>query len=231
MTGESGTPGGSDTTTNAAADRNELPPAKHRRLAGLGLLRSLAVTCVLVVLYYLLPLNHLKNVRLVLAAGLLLLLAFASWQLLAVTRARYPAVRAVEALATTVPWFLLLFASAYFIMARANPANFSTHVLTRTDALYFTVTVFATVGFGDITAVSQSARLVVTAQMMLDLLVLGLGLRMFVGAVRIARRQAGPGLPSGQTRQQGDGPPAPRTSDRSGRRPLSRGNSPGGSTS
>jgi hypothetical protein len=31
------------------------------------------------------------------------------------------------ALAGTVPLFVLLFASAYFVMARASPANFSTH--------------------------------------------------------------------------------------------------------
>ncbi len=205
MTGESSTPGGGSTTTNAAADRNELPPAGYRRLALLGLLRSLVMTGVLVALYYLLPLNHINNVRLMLAAGLLLLSGFTVWQLWAVTRARYPAVRAVEALVTTLPWFLLLFASAYFIMARASPANFSPHSLTRTDALYFAVTVFATVGFGDITAISQSARLVVTAQMMLDLLVLGLGVRVFVGGVQSARRLAGPGDHSGQTRQRGGG--------------------------
>ena len=58
------------------------------------------------------------------------------------------------------------------------------------------MTVFATVGFGDITAVSQAARLAVTTQMMLDLLVLGLGVRVFVGAVQFARRQAGPGSPA-----------------------------------
>jgi len=180
------------------ANRNELPPTKRWRLAGLGLLRSLATTAVLAGLYYLLPLDRIKNVRLMLVAGLLILLAVTGWQLLAITRARYPAVRAVEALLTTVPWFLLLFASAYFTMASTNPANFNTHPLTRTDALYFTVTVFATVGFGDITAVSQSARLIVSAQMMLDLLVLGLGVRVFVGTVQFARRQADPGVPPGQ---------------------------------
>ena len=56
--------------------------------------------------------------------------------------------------------------------------------LTRTDSLYFTVTVFATVGFGDITATSQTGRLLVTAQMILDLIVLGLGIRVFLGAVQ-----------------------------------------------
>ena len=187
------------------AKRNEPSPPGYWRPVTLGLLRSLGTTVVLVGLYYLLPLDHIKNVRLTLVTGLLLLLAVTGWQLQAITRARYPSVRAVEALTTTVPWFLLLFASAYFTMASTHPANFNTHPLTRTDALYFTVTVFATVGFGDITAVSQSARLMVTAQMMLDLLALGLGVRVFVGTVQLARRSAGPGVPPGQTRQQGDG--------------------------
>lgn len=190
------------------ANRNDLPPAKRRRLIGFGLLRSVATTVVLVGLYYLLPLDHIDSVLWTLVVGLLLLLAVIVWQLRGILRARYPAVRAVEALATTVPLFLVLFASAYFTMAGASPANFSSHSLTRTDALYFTVTVFATVGFGDITAVSQSARLVVTAQMLLDLLALGLVVRAFVGTVQLARRQAQPatdaGIPPEQRRRQGD---------------------------
>ena len=95
----------------------------------------------------------------------------------------YPAVRAVEALATTVPLFVLVFASAYFVMARSSPGGFS-YQLTRTDSLYFTVTTFNTVGFGDTTATSQTGRFVVTVQMILDLLMLGLGIRVFVGAGR-----------------------------------------------
>jgi voltage-gated potassium channel len=186
---------------SSRTDRNALTPARRRRLIGLGLLRALATTVVLVALYYLLPLDHLKNVPVVLATGVLILAAVTGWQLRTVIKARYPTVRAIEALAATVPLFLLLFASAYFTMANANPANFSTHPLTRTDALYFTVTVFSTVGFGDITAASQSARLVVTVQMLLDLLALGLVVRAFVGAVQLARQQSastGPGVPPGQ---------------------------------
>ena len=191
--GDNGSGGpGRGCAISARAGRSELSRAKRRRLLGLGLLRALAATVVLVALYYLLPLDHIKNVPLTLASGLLILLAVTVWQVRAIIRARHPALRAAEALATTVPLFLLLFASAYFTMAGTNPANFSTHSLTRTDALYFTVTAFSTVGFGDITAVSQPARLVVTAQMLLDLLVLGLGIRVFVGAVQLARQQAHP---------------------------------------
>ena len=73
------------------------------------------------------------------------------------------------------------------ISREAHPDNFNVDSLTRTDSLYFTVTVFATVGFGDITATSQTARVVVIAQMLLDLLVLGLVVKVFLGAVEIGR--------------------------------------------
>jgi Ion channel len=171
------------------APLHALPAARRRRLI-IGLLRASAVTATLVVAYYLLPLAHLSGISLgvSLAAGLLALAAMAAYQLRAITRARYPGIRAIEALATTAPLFLLLFAATYVLMARADPSNFNVHPLTRTDSLYFTVTVFATVGFGDITATSQAARLIVTAQMILDLIVLGLGIRVFLGAVQRGQR-------------------------------------------
>lgn len=181
-------------------------PAR-RRLVVLGVLRSLAAAIVLVALYYLLPLDHLANVPLwvILVVGLVVLLAVAAWQLRLVLRSDFPAVRAAEALATTVALFLLLFAAIYFVMERGNPASFSHH-LTRTDSLYFTVTTFSTVGYGDITAASQAARLLVTVQMVLDLLALGLGIKVFIGAVQLARQgrpaPAGPAAGPDQPPQQ-----------------------------
>jgi voltage-gated potassium channel len=175
------------------ASRNgSLSDRRRRRRTLLGVLRSLATTIVLVVLYYELPLDHVRNVPVTLVVGVVILAVVTVLQLRVIGRSAFPAVRAIEALATTVPLFLLLFASAYVIMADANPANFSTHPLTRTDGLYFTVTVFSTVGFGDITAASQSARLVVTVQMLLDLAALGLVVRAFVSAVQSAKEQAAP---------------------------------------
>ena len=191
-------------TSPAAA----LGAAKRRRLTALALLRSAATATVLVALYYLLPLDHIPSVPLgvLLAIGLVILLSVAAWQVRTIIGARHPTVRAIGALATTVPLFLLLFATTYVLMARTTPASFSDH-LTRTDALYFTVTIFSTVGFGDITAVSQSARLMVTTQMILDLLILGLGIRVFIGAIERGRQRAqpdaaDPGSPPEQPRQQ-----------------------------
>ena len=61
--------------------------------------------------------------------------------------------------------------------------------MTRTDAMYFSTTIFTTVGFGDITAKSQAARVVVTLQMFLDLVILGLVARLVVNAVSIGKQR------------------------------------------
>jgi len=73
-------------------------------------------------------------------------------------------------------------------MARANQPSFGAP-LTRTDAMYFSSTVFTTVGFGDITAKSEAARLVVTVQMWLNLVFLGLVVRLVVNAVKFNQQR------------------------------------------
>jgi hypothetical protein len=130
----------------------------------------------------------------VLAGGLTVLLILLAVQVRAITRAKAPRLRAIEAMATVVPLFLVLFAVVYLLLAEQDPGAFS-GPLSRLDAFYFTVTVFATVGFGDITAVSPAARIAVTVQMLANLVVLGLGVRLVFGAVRIglAHRVTGPG--------------------------------------
>jgi hypothetical protein len=89
-----------------------------------------------------------------------------------------------------------LFATTYFLMAHAQSAAFGVH-LSRTDAMYFSATVFTTVGFGDITAKSQAARLIVTFQMMLDLVIIGIVVRGVVSAIKAGRqRPATSGAPA-----------------------------------
>ncbi len=171
-----------------SATDKDLTRAQRRRGITLGLLRALGVSAVLIALYYLAPLDRLTGISLLVAMiiGLLALAAVTAYQVWAILRAAHPRVRAIQALATTVPLYLLLFAATYFLMSHTDTSNFNVHALTRTDTIYFTVTVFATVGFGDISPASQVARLVVTAQMILNLIVLGLGVRLIVGAVQQA---------------------------------------------
>jgi hypothetical protein len=154
------------------------------------LLRAAGSTIALVVIYYLLPLNRPSTGSAVtmLVVGLVVFIGLVALQVRSIVRSPFPGLRAIEALATSVPLFLLLFAATYDVMASLSASSFS-QPLTRTDALYFTVTVFATVGFGDIAAKTEAARLVVTGQMIADLIIIGLGVRVIVGAVRRGRQR------------------------------------------
>ena len=87
-----------------------------------------------------------------------------------------------------MPLLLVLFAAAYYLMSRSDTGNFN-EALDRLDSLYFTVTVFTTTGFGDIAATAPLTRSTVTAQMVVDLIVIGLGIRAILGAVRIGRER------------------------------------------
>jgi len=164
-------------------------PGRHRLLVR-GMLRSLASAVVVVGLYFIGPFDAFRLFPLwaafVLAAILLAVVAI--WQIRAILRSPYPGIRGVEALAITAPLYLILFAATYFLLSVDDPANFSVDGLTRTDTLYFTVTTFSTVGYGDIFAASQGARVLVTVQMILNLLVLGAGIRVFMGAVQRSRK-------------------------------------------
>jgi voltage-gated potassium channel len=162
-----------------------LRPAQRRRLIFRAVLRGVLSTTVLVVLYYVLPLDEPWNgdtaVRVLI--GLLVFAGITVWQVRAIAGSPYPGVKAVEALGLILPLYLLVFASTYFVMERASAASF-TQPLTRTDALYFAVTVFSTVGFGDIAAKSEAARVVLIVQMLGDIALLGAGARVLLGAVR-----------------------------------------------
>ncbi len=163
----------------------------RRRFLLTTLVKAGAAALVVLVLYYTLPLDNIPDSLLFLALGveLAVLAAVVVWQVRRVLRASTPALAAIEALAFTVPLFLVVFAAMYVGLSSNSSENFNVGLLTRTDALYFTVTVFATVGFGDITATSQLVRGLVTVQMLLDLVVLGLLIRVFFGAVQEAWKQ------------------------------------------
>jgi voltage-gated potassium channel len=168
----------------------ELPRAQRRRLIFWAVLRGVLSAAVLVVLYYVLPLDESWNgdtaVRILI--GLVVFVGLMVWQLRTIAGSRYPGVKAFEALGLIVPFYLLLFASTYFVMERASAVSF-TQPLTRTDALYFSVTVFSTVGFGDIAAKSEAARVVLIVQMLGDLALLGAGARVLLGAVNRGRQR------------------------------------------
>jgi Ion channel len=82
--------------------------------------------------------------------------------------------------------FLLLLAATYTLISQGQPDAFTTPT-SGTHAVYFAVTVFATVGLDDISPVSQAARIVVIFQMIADQLLLGFVLRAFLDAMARGR--------------------------------------------
>ena len=155
-----------------------------------AVLRAAIIPTALVLLYYTVPIGDpfdgsaLASV----VAIVVVLVGLLVWQIRAVLESKYPGLRAADVAATVVPLFLLGFASTYLAMAQAYPGSFS-EPLDKTDALYFAVTVFTTVGFGDIVAVSQPGRLVVTAQMVCGLVLVGIVFRVLLGAAQAGMRR------------------------------------------
>jgi hypothetical protein len=80
--------------------------------AALAALRVLASIAVLVAVYYLLPsFHHTTWAEIaVLVIGLVLLIGLIAFQVHAIAQSRFPDVRAIEALAGTIPLYVLLFA-------------------------------------------------------------------------------------------------------------------------
>jgi voltage-gated potassium channel len=167
---------------------------RRRRYAIRTLVQSCLVTTVIICAYFLLPLSGSfdSGPSLVLALGLLVVTVLLVWQVRRVVQAPYPRVRTIAALVTALPLFLVVFSATYYLSSRSTPDAWS-EPLSRLDALYFSVTVFSTVGFGDIVPVSGLARVLTMAQMIGDVVVVGLVVRVMIAAMRegIKRKDSG----------------------------------------
>jgi voltage-gated potassium channel len=169
---------------------DDLSVHEKRRLVARAALRTIVTVALVVAVYFLVPMDRAISAATVaeLVLGVLVFFGVIIWQVRQISRSEHPGVRAVEALAFTLPVYILLFATTYYLMDHANATTF-TQPLSRIDSMYFSVTVFTTVGFGDITAKARAARVIVTYQMILDLVIVGVVLRLVVNAIKIGRQR------------------------------------------
>ena len=155
--------------------------ARERRRA---ILRILLLVTALMALYALLPLQNEKW-WLGLVIGLVAVAAIVPVtvrRINAISSSSQPLFAAAEAIVIVIAMLIFAFSTVYLAIDR-NGGQFA-ELDTKIDAAYFTVTTLSTVGYGDVHAAGQMARLAVTFQIIVDLSVIGIAVRLFVGAAR-----------------------------------------------
>jgi voltage-gated potassium channel Kch len=171
----------------------DLGRRERRRAVAGSTARCVLMTAAVVLLYYVVPLGVAPVdtggvVWLVL--GTVAFVAVLGFELHRILNAGLPQLRAVEALAVSLPLFVLTFAGAYVSLSEVDPADF-TERLNRTSGLYFAVVTLGTVGYGDIAPRSDLARILVSLQILVDLAYVALFLRLLVTVTRISLHRGG----------------------------------------
>jgi voltage-gated potassium channel len=162
-----------------------LDQRSRTRVAITVIAQALVAVVVLLALYYVVPTSESRIGGLVCA---IVFLGVVLFELRAIVRDPLPVPRAALAMARILPLFIVLFAWIYVGMSRGDPSTFS-EPLTKSGALYFTVTVLSTVGFGDITPAADAARLVVSVQMICDLVLIAIIVKLITGVAKHSRAQ------------------------------------------
>lgn len=73
----------------------------------------------------------------------------------------------VQELVLLLVLVVVVFAAGYYLLDRVRPGEVA-GLDTRLDALYFTLSLLTTVGFGDVHAAGQAARVLVSVQLVFD---------------------------------------------------------------
>ncbi len=181
--------------TSSLAGLGGMGDVERREILAAGFRAALS-TGILLLAYFLLPIdlrhrsaNLVRDVGVMarLGVAVAVFIAVLLFEIRGITRAKHPMLRAGVAMSVVIPLFLIFFAWIYLNMSGTDPATFH-GPMSRMTALYFTVTVFSTVGFGDITPHTDLARMVTTVQMLADLAVIAIVVRLIFG---VANQTAG----------------------------------------
>jgi voltage-gated potassium channel len=143
-----------------------------------SLMRGTAGVSFLLLAYGYLPLSAATNralvIRVIVAAIMISLFVVA--EIKVISRSEFPQLRAADALLIGVTLILVVFASIYLSMSRADASSFS-EPLGRTGAMYLTMTTLSTVGYGDVVAKTDAARITVMIQMVFNVAFIGLAVK------------------------------------------------------
>ena len=164
--------------------------ASHARRRAIlrGIARTVLLLAGFTAVFLLVPWKALELgdtvlITVVFLTGLAGAAALIVWQVIAYRDAKMSGGARLQGLLVALYVAVLFFALSYYLLAISNPEAIA-GVETRLDALYFSLTIVSTVGFGDVHAINQAARAVVSLQLVFDL--------MFVSLAVAAARAAGP---------------------------------------
>lgn len=167
-------------------ERDSAARRASRRALGRSLLRAVVSVVAVVAGYYVLPIKPQTDAGAIvrISIGAILVGVIAVVEIRAVARAERPRVRAVDALALSVSVMVAVFATIYLNLSARDAGAFS-EPLRRTSALYFTMTTLTTVGFGDIAARTDGARIAVMVQLVFNVAVIGTTVRVILGTAKL----------------------------------------------
>ncbi|WP_338749194.1 potassium channel family protein [Janibacter alittae] len=141
-------------------------------------LRSVVAFAAVMLFYYTVPVRSLESSGewALSVVALLIAVALLGWvithQVRRQLRAGHETAVRIQSLLLLIYLVVPLFALGYFVIEQHTGNQFA-DLVTKTDALYFTMTTLATVGFGDVHATGQVARILVTIQMAFNLVFIG----------------------------------------------------------
>lgn len=118
-----------------------------------------------------------------LVVAIVVILGVLGWQVSKILNAKYPSLRAIEALVVITTLVIVVFASIYYAMSISGRHLFN-EPLNRVSAIYFTVATLSTVGYGDISPTAEASQAMVTVQMLFDLILVGAIIRLLFTAAK-----------------------------------------------
>lgn len=151
-----------------------------RRWAHLALIIAAVVT-----VYFVVPISPdlKRNTLIRVLIAILILALMAAGVVRQLRRHLDDSDRRVDGLIVSITVVMSVFALSFLTLDQRDPTQFAS-METRLDALYFTVTTAASVGYGDVHAVGQAARAMVLVQMVFNVVFIGTAVALLSSRIR-----------------------------------------------
>jgi len=160
-----------------------------------GFARRTLLPVIVIIFWFSLPVDNGLSRRVELIADalfvLLWLVLFAVYlrrQVRSIHRAGSPQTQWIESLIVLSVLFVCIFARAYRILAIDQPDVF-TQPMDTLNSYYYSLTILTTVGFGDIAPLTPGAKVLTMVQMVMDVALIGLVVKVLASAAQTAKEQ------------------------------------------